>query len=422
MTRVLRRRKQLSVPYDANNTFTIEMEYAYYAYLLYSILGRALGLSASFLGVGILTLLAGLCVRRLKGQAFTFYAPIAPAMWCAFSFVTIQVGLHGESIMGDSVRLFVTWIPTLILLYSISLRKGFLHRFALVVFGIGLSALPYLQYESSGSVERAALNREVSGVLAGANGLAAWFGFCALFFILKAIETIRLLDRALSSLAAIVCLFVVAFTVSRGVLVSVAISLVLAFQRSLRRAFLPVLFLTILLAIALTTGLLDSIITSYSERGAEETGRLLVWPVAIERFLASPIFGVGLANVGSDIGSGRLISPHNSFLFIGIASGVIPLGFFVAYWSRAFSGAFRSYAKRAPYGLFCMPLTCYAFMVSFASNVPFMVPWAVATLSVAIGSGVRRLNQAHHHQNKINRTATNEKVRNRILPHMLPKR
>src|SRR5207244_1894485 len=79
-------------------------EYAYYAVFGYALLNVAWGLVVPLLGAGMLAALAAACILRLGSRAKAVYAPIALPLACAISVITIQISLHGESLMGDGPR------------------------------------------------------------------------------------------------------------------------------------------------------------------------------------------------------------------------------------------------------------------------------------------------------------------------------
>jgi O-antigen ligase len=247
--------------------------------------------------------------------------------------------------------------------------------------------------------------------LGNPNGLGEWFGFCAIYFIIVGIETKRNIVRIASWLTGLGCLFIVGLTVSRGALLAVVAATVFALRRSLKRGFLPLLGLTILAWFAFESGLFAQAVTFYENRGTEETGRFLVWPLAIERFLNSPLIGVGIAHVETFVPPDSHFSPHNSFLYIALASGVVPLAFFTAYWVLAARGARRSSADQSVDAPFRIPLVVFAFLTSCASNAAFMAPWATVGLLTAIPPEATRrgprghstVNRGHGHHRSVRR-------------------
>jgi O-antigen ligase len=367
-------------------------EFAYYSCMFYAYLGDASGISLPMLGVGMLGLLAVYCVMLDGPRLITAYRPIAFALSCAASYIAVQVIFHGEPLMADYVRDFAPWMLTLIVVHALSRREGFLERFAIAALALGLAVLPLLKFWGAGSelAVRAGLDRALGtiGGLANSNALAEWFGFCCICFTITGIESKRNSIRAISWLVAIGCLFVVGLTVSRGTLVALAVAIIIASRRLLKRGFLPLLALFIVIWLTYLLGLFEQAATSYGARGLEETGRLLVWPIDIGRFAASPFIGVGASDVASYVPrADKWITPHNSFIFIALASGVVPFIFFVAYWMRAASGAYRSSAEQHGDAPFLFPLLVYAFLTSHAGNMTFMSPWMIVTMVAAIKGG-----------------------------------
>lgn len=393
MTHELPRRKKLIlIVGDSGIAPSRPAEYAYYFAILYGIMGTAWGLPTSGVGAGILVILAAYCTMSLGSQAKAVYRSIALPLGCALSYLVVQLTLHNESLEEGYVRSFIPWILTLVIVQSLSLRRGFLHRFALATFIIGLTFLPYLQIKTGKDpVARVGLNYG----LTNPNALAEWFGFCCVYFTIAANETKRLGVRVAAWVVAVGCLFIVGLTVSRGVLLAVAFATVIGLRRLLKRGFLPLLILVMLAGGIYTLGLFDQAIASYTARGMEETGRLVVWPLLIERFFHSPLIGVGASSVSTFVSASSYpITPHNSFLFIALASGAIPFVLFVAYWIRAVSGAVHPSTARPADAPYRLPLLAYAFLISQANNLPFMASWMVVTLSTAMAASTpRRIRQ-----------------------------
>src|SRR4030095_3767524 len=110
----------------------------------------------------------------------------------------------------------------LVLIHSLCLRRGFSLRLPLLLFAIGAMALPFLMF-NPGDIERARVDAGVvQGPISHPNGLADWFGFCAVYFTVIGIETRRSKLRVGAWLLAAGCLFVVGLTVSRGAIFGAA--------------------------------------------------------------------------------------------------------------------------------------------------------------------------------------------------------
>jgi len=362
------------------------IEYAYYFCILYSIVGPALGISLNLLGAGVLVVLAGACVMRLDSRAPTVYASILFPVACAISSLIIQLTMHDASLMDAGCRLFVNWIMVLIIIQSLTLRRGFLHRFALAAFLIGLTTLPFLTvYTPSAELERMGLDKESGVGMANPNALASWFGFCCVYLAIRGVEAKRLKPRVIAWAAAVVCLYIVALTVSRGSLFAVGLSVVIGLRHSLKRGFVPVLSLMVFGWIIYVSGLFEQSAGLYAARATEDTGRFQIWSIMVRRVLDSPLSGVGISNVLVSLpGRTKLLAPHNGFLSIAVPSGIIPLAFFVVYWWRAARATFRTADKRADDAPFRVPLFVYVFLMTLSSNFTFTYPWSIVTLATAM--------------------------------------
>jgi O-antigen ligase len=361
-------------------------EYTYYALLAFQYLGNAWGLEVPLLGAGTLAALAGACLIRSGSRATTVYAPIVFPLACAISFVTLQIIVHNESLMGSDCRAFVTWSLALIVVQSLSLRPGFLHRFAIAALLIGLYTLRSLTFWE-GRVDDVTRLAVPGTGLANPTALGEWFGFCAVYFILIGIEAKRTIASVASWLVAIGCLYIMGMTVSRTPLLGVAIAITFALRRLLKRGFIPTLFLLALSWIIFASGLFERIESFYGTRGTEESGRMIIWPIAIERFLTSPLVGRGLSNTDIPVPSSKkVIGPHNGFIYIALSSGVVPLVFFLVWWIRAARGAFRANAERLPDAPLQIPLFIFAFLQMMVSSTGFMTPWNTVVLSTALSA------------------------------------
>ncbi len=358
-------------------------EYTYYAFLFYGIMAPIWGLEIPLLNISVLAVLAVYCVLCLGPRTRTFYAPLVLPLGCGISYIAVQLAFHDEPLMGASVRNFVPWMLALIIVQWLSLRNEFLHRFACATFVLGLVTLPYLQFRGSGGSDLVRMRLDQTIALSNPNDLGAWFGFCCVYFAIAGLETKRNAVRAVLWLAAGGCLYVVGLTVSRAPLFATAIAIVVALRRLLKRGFVPVLVLLILSWIIGTSGLFERIIALYATRGLEDTGRLAVWPLVIERFLSSPLIGVGDSHIATRIPSGPWIMPHNSFLQLALGSGVVPLVFFLGWWIRAFREVFGTNVTQRPDAPFRLPLLIYAFLISL--QLTFLIPWMIVTLSMATG-------------------------------------
>ena len=239
------------------------VEFAYYFAFSYSIIAAYLGIEIPLVAAGLMTCLAGLCIVKIGSGRRDIYTPIALLLACQISYILVQVVVYDTSVMSDSLRWFILWIFGTIIMQSLCLRQGFLLRCTIVMFALGLIALPYLEFTVD-VVERARADVDIGGGLRNANGLAAWFGFCVVSFGIAGIDTKPgTIKRVLYWTAAAVSLLVVALTVSRGALLGCAIALTVAFRRLLKRGFVPVLLLIVCAGVVLESGWFDQIVSNF---------------------------------------------------------------------------------------------------------------------------------------------------------------
>jgi len=361
------------------------LEYGYYFATAYSILSAAIGISIPVIGGGLLFLVAALCVMHVRNRLSVVYAPVAPLLACALSLLMIQVLVHGESLAEASVRSFVTWTLGLLVIQPLRLRPGFVHRMARFLLAIAIAIVPYLTFSAIG-VERAKIGLEVGGNLSHSGGLAEWSGFLAVYFAVLGAEHSRFTGRALAWLIAVGCVFVVGLTVSRSVLIATGLAVVVGLRRVLKRGVAALFLLIVVAAAASVSGIFEQTVVHYEERGAEDTGRTGLWPVVVRRFVNSPLVGVGVSRLATQPADRDepIATPHNSFLYLALASGLLPPLFFIAFWIQAF----RRSLSNPPAGEerpFRIPFLLFALPLATLGDLSFMSPWGLLALSVATG-------------------------------------
>jgi hypothetical protein len=359
------------------------LEYVFYAQVIYSVLGTALGLSFSALGIGMLGFVAAACALSTGRYSIAITRSVAIPVACGVSFVAIQMLVHGSDLDNSYVRDWIPWLVGVVALQHLAMRRGFLHRAAIVMFLLGLATLPYV--ESFGTEQRTGLTRTIT--IANPNDFGAWFGFCCVYFATLGLEVRRLWVRVLAWSLAVAALIILGMSGSRGPLFAAALSVVFALRRLLNRGFLPLLGLASAAWIAFVLGLFDRPAALYAERGLEDTGRLQAWPLAIARVLEFPAAGVGADHVLIELpATGSTVTPHNTLIFIALASGLVPLLLFVAYCAQLVRSAFSASSAADPETPFHRVLLLYTFLIAMNLNVVFMLPWAMATFaSVSVG-------------------------------------
>jgi hypothetical protein len=362
-------------------------EYAFYFLIVYQMIGAAFGLSVGLLGGAAHVALAILCLLRVRSQIFSIQAAVCIPLLCVVSYVSIQLFVHNESLTDDLIRSLVIWVMDLIIVKSLSTRPGFLRRACTALFISAVMLLPYLHLGLDG---RAELDHTAGVAIANGNDLAAWFGFCTLALTIQGFEAPSKFRMWISWTAALLSAFVVALTVSRGPFVALAICLTIVFRKQARRSFLPILAVISLLVVAMASGVFNHVITQYTDRGMEETGRFVVWPRVFARIWASPGAGVGVSHLltasDSMFSDGRIkmIPPHNAFLFIALASGVVPLFFFCLYWLMGLRGALKGSSPLNPNSAYLLPFFVYAFMSLFELDSTFTQPWSIIVMCACL--------------------------------------
>jgi O-antigen ligase len=358
------------------------LEYAWYASLAYGMLGQVWGIVIPSVGGGVLVLLAAICLLNVGDQALRAYKPIAWALWTGIFVITIQFFFHTteERAWAESMY-FLGWLGLLIIAQTLSLRPKFLQRFALVAFAIGLACLPYINIKSVGGVMRA----WASGTgISNPNVLGLWFGFSTVYFLFWGLQCRKPFLRAAAWVAAIGSLYIVTLSVSRGPLLAIVLACVVGFRSELKRSFVPLLSLVLLMSLVYVSGVFDEEIAYYTARGAEESGRGKLWPLALERILDSPWVGVGLGDILIRTPSGKLMNPHNGLLHIALGAGIVPVIFFLAYLGYVAVGAVRM-MRSVQVGEVALlpPLIAFGLFETMVLDFAFMTSWVVVVFGLA---------------------------------------
>ncbi|MEK6802000.1 MAG: O-antigen ligase family protein [Nitrospirota bacterium] len=379
----------MECPRRAASAALAPAEYGYYFVIFYTVLGAPLGIilmgsiGSGFLLIPVLALCFLALGPAILNTMQTAWVPLA----CGITYLFIQLGVHGESLYEPYVYPFGQWIISLVIVQALAAhRPNFLNRFLWFTLFMGLSMLPFMTPSQGGGYERVALNRELG--YANANAMAGWFGFCVVCMVIKGYLEKKPASRLVAWVLALVSFYVVTLTVSRSALLAICAALLVASRRLLKGGFLPLLLLAGFVLGLVELGVFDQAVRSYSLRAGEETGRFRVWPLLIERFLASPLIGVGAAHPGAITSTGMYVTPHNSFLLFAVASGFLPLLLFCAYLVRSGLAALRTGRSAEYESAFHLPLVVYAMLITCAGNMDFMSPWAIACLSLPIAGDV----------------------------------
>jgi O-antigen ligase len=373
-------------------------EYGYYFVILYTIFGAPLGLILSG-GVGagfLLVLVLTFCAVALGTAIFTVLSRAWMPLACGVSHLFIQLVLHGESMYAMYLYQFGPWLLSVIIVQSLAMhRPNFLHRFASFTFFMGVAMLPSMSLVQTGAYERIGFGSDSNLGYSNGNAIAAWFGFCSVYMTIKGYLEARARYRAVLLLTAVFSFYVLTLTASRGALVSVAISLLAVSSRFVKLGLWPSLLLAAAIGGMIQLGFFDQQVHSYSLRAGEETGRFYAWPRVIDQFLDSPFIGNGASHTGAITSQGELLTPHNPFLLIAGASGVIPLFLFCAYCVKSAYMAFRASRLALHESPFHLSLVIYTIFAASGNNLEFMTPWAVVSLAMPLAIPVSANNPEH---------------------------
>jgi O-antigen ligase len=364
------------------------IEYGLYFYMFYTLVGGVWGLFVNNLASAVLILLLLLSLSELGSQVMAAIKLLAFPLGCGVAFIFIQFFFF-EELETETVRAFLIWMLLSFLLQLLTQRANFLHRFCMVMIVIGLVALPYISFYQAGeAMQRAKINRAIG--FGHTNAMGEWYGFCAVYLMLAG-WTVRTNGvRLLAWMGAVLCAYIVTLTVSRGALLAVAIAIALGSRNFLKNGFLPILLSLCIGGLVIELGVFEQSARLYAARGAEESGRLAVWPLILESFYNSPWIGIGSSQVGAVTVSGRFVTPHNGFLYIAQASGIVPLLLFAAYWVRVARVAFKANAGLDSDKIFYLPFIAYSIIVVNLGNLTFMQLPVIASLAFPMVADLKR--------------------------------
>ena len=356
------------------------LEYVWYAAVAYAMLGQAWGIVIPSVGGVVWVLIAIGCFLSVSHQAARVYAPVGWALAAGISMLAIELIFHGGE--GESRAIsegiaIIGWLALLVIVQTLALRPGFLQRFALMAFAIGLASLPYVSLRGTRAFA-------IGTGLSNGNVLSMWFGFCTVYFVFWGFQFQKPAWRLALWTTALGCLYMVAITVSRAPLLAIGLACVVGLRSTLKRSFVPLLALVLLIILVYASGAFDEEIGYYVARGAENSGRDRLWPAALERILDSPWIGVGLGDIRLKYGPTKYVMPHNGLLHIALGTGIVSLICFLGYLFRAGRGAFHIFrTDHMGKAALLPPLVVYAFMEIMVLDATFMSPWTVVVLGLA---------------------------------------
>ncbi|UVT19557.1 MAG: O-antigen ligase family protein [Nitrospira sp.] len=332
-------------------------------------------------------ILAVSCFLSVTAKAVQVYAPVALAFCTGISTLAIHFMFFevNDNAMAEALY-FLGWLELLVIVQALSLRPGFLHRFAIVALAIGLATVPYVNLTGgAGAIVRASA---VGTALANGNALGMWFGFCTVYSIFWGFQSQNIALRITSWAIAVGCFYMVAITVSRGPVLAIALACIVGFRSMLKHSFVPLLVLVLMISLLYLSGVFDQELESYTSRGVEESGRGKLFPRALERILNSPWIGVGLDDIKVPYGGRRVMNPHNGLLHIWLGAGIVPAMCFLGYLWRVAIGT-RHLMRMVPVdeAMLIPPLVVFGLVEFMVLDYTFMSPWTVVAFGLAAGAG-----------------------------------
>ena len=356
------------------------LEFFFYLHIFYSIFGVRLGIDIPFFGAVWLGVLSMWSIFLWRGRIVAREG-IGLVFAVVFLYVLVQNLVFKIPISDPFVRPFINWVTTALVMAVLVTNNGFLKRLSVVMFIVSLLLLPSMVFmESSSGLLRARL--DAGSGIDNPNDFAAWIGFSCLIFWLWG-STQNNSGKKLTLVGMTAVGFVVMIqTVSRGALIALFMSIVTSLIRmQLRQKALLLAVLTMIFLIGFNIPLITQGWSYYSARGSEDTGRFLIWPIAVKTIVQQPFLGYGADNIELfSLERMRSYSPHNGIITLWLTSGFLPVIPFTIMWLRAIMRSRKRTVISYYRELDNFPIIIYAFLEMLISNYYFITIWSVAAI------------------------------------------
>jgi len=142
--------------------------------------------------------------------------------------------------------------------------------------------------------------------------------------------------NAFTTLTLVASMFCISFALSRASLVSYGIMLYVYALLTKKKLLLQLIHTAalavggVLLLISFNNDFVDFIINSITFTNASSIGHLIEWANGFESMVKDPL-GIGLGNAGRISGfSGYNVGGENQFIIIGVQTGIITAGIYIA--------------------------------------------------------------------------------------------
>ena len=355
------------------------------AYLFYSNLAIPYGFSIAYLRpiylllFGCVVLLFLVPIKRL--HLFFFHLSLFVII------VFIQIFFNGGINSLSFINLFVNWLLlTFFIEGLVILDKNVLKAIALSIILVFIFLWPKRYDVPEGSVTRVYFS---GTTFDNPNTFALWLGFAALIFFYWGQNKPKIFGKIFFWGLSLLSLYFLSQSFSRGAILGLGIALIFSIKY-IKKKDLAIILILILLTIltAKNNLVLENVISGYQLRINLDTGRTLIWKEAFNHLMNHPFTGVGIDSVEILIPSltSSGVSPHNSFLQIGLASGLIPLFVLLAEILLLLFISLKSQYKGSAnsYSFPPLPLWFYSVIGMFMISEAIYAPWCVAAFAFII--------------------------------------
>jgi O-antigen ligase len=267
------------------------------------------------------------------------------------------------------IKSHFVWVAYIVIIYPQIYRPNFIKHLVIVLTSIILILLPFITFIDSGDVARAYI---FGTGIDNANVVGTWIGFCALFYWLWGGTANSWKSKFLLYSLAILLLGYMLQTVSRGSLVGLLIAIAISFrQDKIRVVVVKLVLLLSAYFILLNIPLVANTIVGYQTRMFVDTGRFEVWPSALEMIKNQPWLGYGANHVLIFVFH-RYLLPHNVFLYMLVAGGIISTVPFVILWLNTLIASFWPKQIIKIRGIDPLPLTVFVLIQFMSYDVAYI--------------------------------------------------
>ena len=360
--------------------FLVVIRYLYFAYVFVSLIAGPLNIPFAKIGSLWVGAVAFLIFLR-KPHSFNRISPmhIFPFLITVTTCGIMSI-IHGLSwsdpIWNVVFRLMVVWILNSYIVSEIIITPK-CYEIMVVVISITLVIGYFSSAAILGDYNRLSIMNGSS--FGNSNDFAHWCSFCVLSFLFMSFRLRDVFQKSFFLIMAAVFLILALSTFSRATLLGLAASgifyLFLLITKSdlKRKNFLAnIVLIGLLFLVILQLNVFETISLGYSNRWEEETGRMELWPAAIEVIRKAPVWGWG--NLYQEIYmplKNSSTSTHNPFLRLATYAGVVPSIILLMYYTKGFVKSYIDYRTNSE-TIYVVVLLFFMFLAINTSNWEFV--------------------------------------------------